>query len=81
MDTVQLIERAQRTLGIRQKALKVTLEEIQLLEQLANDRDYGPGVATALAEARSKRDRQQSACQATEAIIASFQALKAKRAK
>lgn len=62
MDKTKLIERAQATLATRQASLKDTLEEIALLE--------GAGAPPqAIAAARSKRDRQNNSCLASEQLI------------
>lgn len=70
LNLTQLIEKAQRNLGTREKALKVTLAEIELLE--------GAGAPPqAIVQARLRRDRQHNACQATLQLLDALQNAKA----
>lgn len=62
LDLTKLVETAQRQLANREKALKLTLTEITLLE--------GAGAPPqAIGAARIKRDRQRNACVASVQLI------------
>ena len=78
MDKNKLIETAQKQLATREQALKATLEEIELLQAIQAS---GTNVLAAIAAARTKRDRQNTAVAATKQVIDAITSTLPKRAK
>lgn len=74
MDKTKIIERCNRNLSRQNAALKGTLDELDMLEQLekAQPGSYGP----ALTQLRTKRDRQAANVKMTENYITAVKASK-----
>lgn len=78
MDINQMIERTERRLVIRQVALKRTLDELETLQTALKGAKAPPdaiAIRHAIAQAQTKRDRQNNAVLASEGVIKSLKAV------